>query len=118
MISSVQNIQTSINENVIGMVKGISDNLNPVVNTLNKMNTVSPSNNPNQPSFEANHQSSTNSLGKNHNVQVNPHINVPKMHIDRRDVIAIDKTILNTDDMVKYNFLFRNKLKKFIIILI
>ena len=104
MISSVQNIQTSINENVIGMVKGISDNLNPVVNTFNKINTgTSPNqqNHPNQTSFEI-HQNPLNSLNRNPNGQINPHINVPKLHIDRRDVIAIDKTILDTDDMVKF----------------
>lgn len=94
MISSVQNIQTSINTNVIGMVKGISDNLNPVVNTFSKMNNASPTTSQEtginfvNPSQVNHHTSSSNSMPN------------AKVQIDKRDLIAIDKTILNTDDMV------------------
>lgn len=93
MISSVQNIQTSINENLTGMVKGISDNLNPVVNTFSKMNNSQPSlSSPVSPeTAEKNSQLALNNNSK---------APTPKIQIDRRDLIAIDKNVLNTDDMV------------------
>ena len=90
MISSVQNITTSINENVLGMVKGISENLNPVVNTFSKMNNATPS------------STSPSSPPEARRSQCAPHEDskIPKIQIDRRDLIAIDRNVLNSDDMV------------------
>jgi hypothetical protein len=107
MISSVQNIQTSINENVIGMVKGISDNLNPVVNTFSKMNSAVPSSKGGgQDLGNSDQKHDYMSLGRNmSNISSNSPL-VTKVQIDKRDLIAIDKTILNTDDMVRIRFIF------------
>ncbi len=98
MISSVQNIQSSINENVIGMVKGISDNLNPVVNTFSRMNSVTPGSSQNPGSSEQDH--GVMNVGRNLSMNSSNNSSITKVQIDKRDLIAIDKAILNNDDMV------------------
>jgi hypothetical protein len=103
MISSVQNIQSSINENVIGMVKGISDNLmsNPVVDTFSKTNPTTISTTQNQKNSITTETNPQN-FNFNQNINTNSKFSSsnPKIQIDKKDLIAIDKTILNNEDMV------------------
>ena len=101
MISSVQNIQTSIKnapENVLGMVKGISDNLtsNNSSDSINKFNSQSSVTS--LPSPQLIHNQSMTNLSSLNTSNLN---NTAKIQIDKKDISSIDKTILNNDDMVK-----------------
>ncbi len=102
-LSTVKNIQASIKnapDNVIGMVKGLSDNLisNSVVDTFSKMNTAMPTGN-NSASFQS--QSNLNVIIDSSSSENQVQVASPKLN--RNDLTLIDHTTLNNDDMNNSN---------------
>ncbi len=116
MISSVQSFQTTIKnapDNVIGMVKGISDNL--LTNSITNMTmtsssaTISSANNQNQSSSTS--SSSTTNSGNNRlsqsisSNQISSSSSQTAVQ-NSKGVNQIERTILNGDDLV--NILYVN----------
>ena len=97
MISSVQSFQTTIKnapDNVIGMVKGISDNLLPTNPTTLPPPMSSNANNTNNPTMK--HSNSINQISSNSALSSS----ALSSSTSSKGVNHIERTILNGDDLV------------------
>lgn len=107
MISSVQNIQTSIKnapDNVLGMVKGISDNLLNDSNTTTTGKTATSTVNLNRTRSTTLPLKSTTQLDYK-NLKNNSSNNLPNVANSNSSLVAqkdFCSDILNLDEMVKY----------------
>lgn len=106
MISSVQNIQTTLinaPDNVIGIVKGMSDivlnETKPIARQTSQM-TYSAGEGYGGRGNQSNNKPNPRKL---HQFQSSPLMQTSapsKIQIDEKDVSSIDRTLLNDDDMV------------------
>lgn len=116
MITSVQSIQSSIKnapDNVLGMVKGISDNLlsNSVVDSLSKINTPSSGiSSQNSQSSSTLYSATTPTTPQNNQSILSPGnlsnsmtSSTSNSKINQQELNAIDRTVLNGDDIQSNN---------------